>query len=136
MGYWETIKWNEIKKDIEKGIKKGLVAVKDSALIAKDRAGELTDEGRRRYRILELKAKAHKNMHDLGSRVYRVMTSRSSTGNPAADAEVKSIVAQIRSIDIQIAALEALESGMSAREDAPAKAKTSRKTAKGRPSSR
>lgn len=103
MNYFDTIDWVKIKKDVEQGLEKGLVAVKKGALVAKKKTGELTDEGKRQYKIMTLKSKVHSQMTDLGARVYSLMGSRSK--NPALDATVKDIVAQVRKNQVQITAL-------------------------------
>jgi len=46
----------------------------------------------------------HEAVSDLGARVYALMGSR--VKNPALDAQVKNIVAQIKKLDEQIASLE------------------------------
>jgi len=104
MGYFESIDWEGIKKDLQKGMEKGMAAMKKGAIVAQKTAGELTDEGKRQYKILTLKAKVHEGVTDLGARVYALMGSR--VKNPALDPQVKDIVAQIKKLDAQIAELE------------------------------
>jgi hypothetical protein len=104
MGYFESIDWEGIKKDLQKGMEKGMAAMKKGAIVAQKTAGELTDEGKRQYKILTLKTKVHEGVTDLGARVYALMGSR--VKNPALDPQVKDIVAQIKKLDAQIAELE------------------------------
>lgn len=104
MGYFESINWEGIKKDLQKGMEKGMAAMKKGAIVAQKTAGELTDEGKRQYKILTLKAKVHEGVTDLGARVYALMGSR--VKNSALDPQVKDIVAQIKKLDAQIADLE------------------------------
>jgi len=104
MGYFESIDWKGIKKDLQKGMEKGMAAMKKGAIVAQKKAGDLTDEGKRQYKILTLKTKVHEGVTDLGARVYALMGSRAK--NPALDPQVKNIVAQIKKLDAQIAALE------------------------------
>ncbi len=104
MGYFESIDWEGIKKDLQKGMEKGMAAMKKGAIVAQKTAGELTDEGKRQYKILTLKAKVHEGVTDLGARVYALMGSR--VKNPALDPQVKDLVAQIKKLDAQIADLE------------------------------
>jgi hypothetical protein len=103
MGYFESIDWEGIKKDLQKGMEKGMAAMKKGAIVAQKTAGELTDEGKRQYKILTLKTKVHEGVTDLGARVYALMGSR--VKNPALDPQVKDIVAQIKKLDAQIADL-------------------------------
>jgi hypothetical protein len=104
MGYFESIDWNGIKKDLQKGMEKGMAAMKKGAIVAQKTAGDLTDEGKRQYKIFSLKTKVHEAVSDLGARVYALMGSRAK--NPALDPQVKNIVAQIKKLDAQIAVLE------------------------------
>ena len=102
MGYWDTIDWQKMKKDIEKGWKEGVVAVKKGALVAQKKAGELTEEGKRRYKVLDLKTKVHKRVYDLGERVHVLLASRKRTANPALDGTVKAIMTDIGRLESQI----------------------------------
>ena len=43
--------WENVKKDLQKGVKEGLDFLKEGAAIVKVKADELTDEGKKRYKI-------------------------------------------------------------------------------------
>lgn len=104
MGYFENIDWEGIKKDLQKGMEKGMAAMKKGAIVAQKTAEDVTEEGKRQYKILKLKTKVHEAISDLGARVYALMGSR--VKNPALDPQAKNIVAQIKKLDAQIASLE------------------------------
>lgn len=104
MSYLEGIKWDSIRKDLQKGLEKGMAAVKKGAIVAKKKAGELTDEGKKQYRVLSLKAKVHEAVSDLGARVYALMRD-SKAKNPALDARVKELLSNIKKLEEQIAAV-------------------------------
>ncbi len=106
MGYWESINWQSLKKDIQKGWKEGVVAVKEGVVVVRKKAGELTDEGKRRYKILELKTRVHKRVYDLGERVHALLATRKKAANPALDASVKAIMTDIAKLEGNIAKLE------------------------------
>ncbi len=95
--------WNAIKKDMQKGLSEGFAIVKEGAVVVKKKAGELTEEGKRQYGILEIKAKIQKSMWDLGSRVYDLM--RTKAKNPALDPRVKETVEKIKKFEARIVAL-------------------------------
>lgn len=59
--------------------------------------------------MLELKARIHKSMAELGSRVYEVMNSRAK--NPAQDDKVKDIFVQIKKYRNQLALWERAGTG-------------------------
>jgi prefoldin subunit 5 len=105
MGYLESINWDEIKKDLQAGLEKGMAAMKKGAIVAKKKAGELTEEGKKQYKILTLKARVHEAVTDLGARVYALMKG-SKAKNPALDARVKDILANIKKLEAQIAAVD------------------------------
>jgi hypothetical protein len=96
MGNFEAFDWEKLKKDVGMALEKNVIAVKK-------KAGELTEEGKRQYKIMVLKSKMHSQVADLGARVYSLMGSRSR--NPALDATVKDIVVQIRQNEVKIATL-------------------------------
>jgi len=98
MNYWE-----KIRKDLGKGIKEGIAVVKEGAAVVKERAEELTEEGKRRYKIFELKSKVQNWMTELGGRVY-MLSSR--TKNPILDRKVQQLISRIKKLDAQIKTLE------------------------------
>jgi len=104
MGYLESIDWNGIKKDLQKGLEKGMAAVKKGAIVAKKKAGELTEEGKKQYQMLSLKAKVHEAISDLGARVYALMRDPKAK-NPALDTRVKELLSNIKKLEEQIAAV-------------------------------
>jgi hypothetical protein len=104
MGYFEKIDWDRIKRDLQEGVEKGAVALKQGALVVKRKAGELSDEGQRQYKLMAFKSRVHSAMFDLGTRVYAVLGSRKK--NPTLDARVKDLVVQIKKMETQISALE------------------------------
>ena len=104
MGYFESIDWDGIKKDLQKGMEQGMAAMKKGAIVAQRTAEDLSEEGKRQYKIFALKTKVHEGVTDLGARVYALMGSR--VKNPALDPQVKTIVANIKKLDAQIANLE------------------------------
>ncbi len=105
MNSWEKLDWTALKKDIQKGWKEGVAVVKEGAIVARKRAGALSDEGMRRYRAFELKTKVHKRVYDLGERVHVLLSGRKRATNPALDEKVKAILADIKKLDAKIASL-------------------------------
>jgi hypothetical protein len=88
--------WEKIKKDVQKGFREGITVIRE-------RAEELTEEGRKKYRLFELKNKVHKEMSDLGGAVYE---ARKKTRNPMVDSKVKAIVDRIARLEDQLDKLE------------------------------
>jgi hypothetical protein len=105
MDYLENIDWKEIKKDLQKGLEKGMAAMKKGAIVAQKKAGELTEEGKRQFKILTLKTKVHEAISDLGARVYSLMKS-GKVKNPTLDSGVKDLMAKIKDLEARIAMVE------------------------------
>jgi hypothetical protein len=105
MGYLESINWEMIKKDLQKGLEKGMAAMKRGAIVVQKKAEELTEEGKRQYKVLTLKARVHDAISDLGAKVYAVMSGPRAK-NPALDAGVKDLMTRIQDLEAQIAILE------------------------------
>lgn len=95
MGFWETI-----KRDLQKGLAEGMTAVREGANLVQKKAGELTDEGRRKYQLHELRAKVRTEMAELGGRVH---AASKKAGNPLLDPKVKTVLARIDRLEKRIA---------------------------------
>jgi hypothetical protein len=91
--------WDKIKVDIQKGIREGVGLVKEGVSVVRDAAEELTEEGKKKLRIFELKTKVQKEISELGGRVYDL---RTKTKNPMSDSKVKAILSRIEKIEAQI----------------------------------
>lgn len=112
--------WEKVKKDIQKGVKEGIGIVKEGAIAVKVKAGELTEEGKRRYKIFELKTKVQRELSELGGRVYDLS---SKVKNPMLDKKVKAIVARVKKLEARVTKLEG-------KKVAPRKATTKRRKIK------
>ncbi|MCE5195458.1 MAG: hypothetical protein LLF28_08450 [Nitrospiraceae bacterium] len=100
--------WDKIKKDIKKGIDEGVSTVKQGAAVAVEKAGELAEEGKRRYKIFELKQKIHSNFTELGGKIYDLTINKIK--NPLNDAKVKSVISSIKKLEAETAKLEKISS--------------------------
>ena len=95
--------WENVKKDLQKGLKEGIDYLKEGAAIVKVKAEELTDEGKKRYKIFDLKTKVQKEISDLGGRVYDLS---SKNKNPLQDKRIKAIMTRVKKFEARIAKLE------------------------------
>ncbi|MBL8028043.1 MAG: hypothetical protein JNL74_16600 [Fibrobacteres bacterium] len=84
--------WKSIKQDISKGIKDGVEVVLTGADVAAKKAGELTAEGKKRFKIYTIKKDIHELMADLGARFYKI---RNEASSPLEDSVIKSILKKI-----------------------------------------
>lgn len=95
--------FDKIKKDVKKGIEEGIAVVKEGASVVSGKMSELTAEGKRQYKMFDLKAKIQSKMTELGGRAYDVINSKRS---PAADSKVKAVYVKIKKLEEQLSKLE------------------------------
>lgn len=110
--------WDKVKKDIRKGVKEGVQFVKEGAVIVKEKAGQLTDEGKKKVKALELKAKVYREMADLGGKVYALS---GAARNPLQNAGVKDVIGRVKKMEFQIAKLEGASAAKSSKKKAAKK---------------
>jgi hypothetical protein len=112
--------WEMIKKDIQKSVKEGIVKVREGVTVAKAKAEELTKEGKRRIRILELKTKVQREISELGGRVYTISQKSKYLSS---DKKVQSIITRIKKLEEKILKLE----GRHVKKSEPKRASRTRK---------
>ncbi|OGW18725.1 MAG: hypothetical protein A2072_06790 [Nitrospirae bacterium GWC1_57_7] len=112
--------WDKVKKDVQKGLKEGMEYVKAGAGVVKKKAGQLSDEGQKRLKALELKARVYREMADLGGKVYHLSGSKE---NPLQNAGVKDVIGKVSKMEAQIARLEGATGKKAAKKKAKKKAK-------------
>ena len=95
--------FDKIKKDVRKGFEEGIAVVKEGANVVSEKMGELTTEGKRQYKMFDLKAKIQSQMTELGGRAYDVLDSKKS---PAADGRVKTVYVKIKKLEEQLRKIE------------------------------
>ena len=62
--------WDRVKKTSRKALMRAVAAVRKGATVAVEKAEELAEEGKRRYKVFELKMKVQSNFTELGGKVY------------------------------------------------------------------
>jgi hypothetical protein len=95
--------WTKVKGDLQKGVKEGLEAVRESASAVRKKTEELTEEGKRRLKVYDLKRTVQREIAELGGRVYDL---KEKSKNPYLDARVKGTMARIKKLEDRIARLE------------------------------
>ena len=95
--------FDKIRKDMKKSIEEGIAVVKEGAVVVSQKVGELTAEGKRQYKMFDLKTKIQNYMAELGGRTYEILNNKKS---PAADSKVKSVAARIKKLEEQLRKLE------------------------------
>ena len=87
--------WDRIQKDVSKSVKDGFKTIRV-------KAGELTDEGKKKLKSYDIKGQIHSHMAELGAAVYALKGSRQ---NPAASAKVKGLISKITKLEEKLAEL-------------------------------
>ncbi|OGW36744.1 MAG: hypothetical protein A2Y97_13520 [Nitrospirae bacterium RBG_13_39_12] len=95
--------WENVKKDLQKGLKEGIDFVKEGATIVKVKAEELTEEGKKRIKVFDLKTRVQREISELGGKVYDLS---SKMKNPMLDSKVKAGITRIKKLEAQIAKIE------------------------------
>jgi len=95
--------WEKIKKDLRTGFQSGMAVIREGAVAAREKAEELTEEGKRQYKLFELKTKVQKEITELGGKVYGLICAEK---DPVADNRVKASVSKIKKLENQLAKLE------------------------------
>jgi len=95
--------WEKIKKDLRTGFQSGMAVIREGAVAAREKAEELTEEGKRQYKLFELKTKVQKEITELGGKVYGLICAEQ---DPVADKRVKASVSKIKKLESQLAKLE------------------------------
>ena len=95
--------WDNAKKDFQQSLKESVHLLKEKAIIIKEKADELTEEGKKRYKIFDIQMRIQKEVGELGGRIYD-LSSRS--GNPLLDKKVKTLIARIKKLESHIIKLK------------------------------
>lgn len=95
--------WEKIRQDVRKGFQDGLAVIREGAVAVKVKAEKLTEEGKRQYKLFELKTKVQKEITELGGKVYGLICAEK---DPVTDSRVKASVSRIKKLETQIAKLE------------------------------
>jgi hypothetical protein len=95
--------WAKVKGDLQRGVKEGMEAVREGASAVRKKTEELTEEGKRRLKVYDLKKTVQREIAELGGRVYDL---KAKTKNPYLDAKVKGTMTRIRKLEDRIEKLE------------------------------
>ena len=107
--------FDNIKADVKKCIEEGIAAVIEGASVVSGKMDEITAEGKRQYKMFDLKSKIQSHMTELGGRAYDVLDRKKS---PVSDSKVKAVFVKIKKLEEQ---LRKLEGGKEKKSAAPRK---------------
>ena len=95
--------WKSIKKDLSNGLRDGLEVVMTGAEVAAKKASELTAEGKKKFKIYNIKKDIHELMAELGARVYKI---KEDSTDVHSDTVVKSIIKKVDAAQKRLTAAE------------------------------
>ncbi len=94
---------NKLIKEIEDGVKQSINAVKARVTLVVEKADELTEEGKKQYRLYELKHKRQGQFSDLGEKLHKMVAGKKVK---IAHGELKTLLSSIDKTNAEIAKLE------------------------------
>jgi hypothetical protein len=100
-----SITSRKLLTEMAKGLRSGVITVKRGTIIVRRKTKDLSEEGKRQYRLIALKTKMHRELSALGGRVYSLVSANDKK-NLSEDSIVKDITAQIKWYEAEIAVLE------------------------------
>jgi len=94
---------DRIKKDIKKGLDQGVAAVMQGASVISLKMNELSDEGKKQYKIFDMTVKIRDHVNDLGDIAYTVLKSGKSLDESK---KIKAAFARIEKLEWQLDKIE------------------------------
>lgn len=120
MGFWDSI-----SKDMKKGLDDGIHYLKEGTSSVKEWAEDLTEEGKRKIKMFEIKQKIQVQLTELGGKFYDLIEKKSKS--PASSPSIQPILKKMDSLKEQLSKLEGKISP--AKKKKAKKKSTSKKTA-------
>jgi len=119
--------FEKVKKDLRNGLKEGVAALKEGATVMSGKVNELKEEGKRQFKIFEMKAKIQGQMTELGGMVYDVIDNKKCVPT---ESKIKAEFAKIKKLEGQLRKLEGSKKVKAASPGKPKAKVTSKKTSK------
>lgn len=98
--------WESVQKDLQKGLREGIEAFREGAVYLRKKAEILTDEGKRQFKLAELRSSVQKELTELGGAVY---DASGRMDNPLLDRKVKASLNRVRKLEAALARLQGPE---------------------------
>lgn len=95
--------FDKIKKDVKKGWKEGIAAVMQGANVVSVKMDELSDEGKRQYKMFNLYVKIKDQKNELGEIVYAVLERSKCLDE---DKKIKAVYNKIKKLEWQLSKIE------------------------------
>lgn len=118
---------DKIKKDVKKGWAEGIAAVMQGANVVSLKMNELSEEGKRQYRMFNLHVQIKDQINELGGLAYTVLENGKSLDE---NKKMKAVYKKIKKLEWQLGKLEGSPPRKAASPGKPAKKTASPKTIK------
>ena len=118
---------DKIRKDVKKGWAEGIAAVMQGANVVSLKMNELSEEGKRQYRMFDLHVQIKDQINELGGLAYTVLENGKSLDE---NKKMKAVYKKIKKLEWQLSKLEGSPPRKAASPGKPAKKTASFKTIK------
>jgi len=116
--------FGKIKKDVKKGLEEGIAAVMQGANVVSLKMNELSEEGKRQYKMFNLHVQIRDQMNELGGIAYSALENGKSLDE---DKKIKAIYKKIKKLEWQLSKFDGVHQVKVA-----SPKKTAKKTAPGK----
>ena len=118
---------DKIRKDVKKGWAEGIAAVMQGANVVSLKMNELSEEGKRQYRMFNLHVQIKDQINELGGLAYTVLENGKSLDE---NKKMKAVYKKIKKLEWQLGKLEGSTPRKATSPGKPAKKTASSKTIK------
>jgi hypothetical protein len=95
--------FDKISKDLKKGIEGGIAVLKEGATAVSVKMNELSEEGKKQYKIFNLNLKIQDQIKELGGMAYAVLDS---SKNLDENKKIKAAFVKIKKLEWQLSKIE------------------------------
>jgi hypothetical protein len=103
--------FDKIKINLKKGMEEGISVLKEGANVVSVKMNELSEEGKRQYKIFNLTLKIQDQMRELGGMTYTALEGMKSVDE---DKKIKAAFTKIKKLEWQLKKLEGAKKTTSA----------------------
>jgi hypothetical protein len=119
--------FGKIKKDVKKGLEEGIAAVMQGANVVSLKMNELSEEGKRQYKMFNLHVQIKDQMNEMGGMAYAALENGKSLDE---DKKIKAIYKKIKKLEWQLGRFDGAPKVKVVSPKKAAKKTASKKTAK------
>lgn len=95
--------FDKIKTNLKKGMEEGLAVLKEGANVVSVKVNELSEEGKRQYKIFNMTLKIQDQIKELGGMTYTALDGTKSVDE---DKKIKAAFTKIKKLEWQLKKLE------------------------------